>query len=319
MDLKKERLIDLFIGSALGTFAGDAFGMPFEGWPTHAVRAKLDQYSGMQDGRFPRGTYTDDTEMMIGILETIVAKGYFDPESAARNFLKNFHPERGYGARIYGLMERLKAGVPWDQVGTDSFGNGSAMRVAPIGFFFYDNPDKIQEAAVLSSRITHLHPEGIAGAVAQALAVGFAVSHSLKGRAIDPHSFVDSIAERIEPINKKFSLRLRKLKTIEPKTKDELLNSLLRLYRCNVKAIEAVPPAIGAFLFTNNFSEAVLLAVSLGGDTDTIGAMAGAIAGGYYGGKEIPPEWLEVMENGDKGKDYVIELAHRAAELIIIR
>jgi poly(ADP-ribose) glycohydrolase ARH3 len=270
----------------------------------------------MQNGRFPRGTYTDDTEMMIGILETIVVKGYFDPESTARNFLNNFHPERGYGARIYGLIEKLKAGVPWDQVGTDSFGNGSAMRVAPIGFFFYDNPDRIIEAAILSSRITHLHPEGIAGAVAQALAVGFAVSQSLEGKAIDPHFFVESIAERIEPINKQFSLRLRKLKTIGPKTSNDLITSLLSLYRCNVKAIEAVPPAIGAFLFTNNFREAVLLAVSLGGDTDTIGAMAGAIAGGYYGWREIPPEWLEVMENGDKGRDYVIELARRAAELI---
>ncbi|MBW1679492.1 MAG: ADP-ribosylglycohydrolase family protein [Deltaproteobacteria bacterium] len=317
MDVKKEVLIDLFVGSALGTFAGDAFGMPFEGWPPHAVRAKLDQCGSMQDGRFSRGTYTDDTEMMIGILEGIATKVDFDPEVTARNFLNNFHPKRGYGARIYGLMERLREGVPWDQVGTDSFGNGSAMRVAPIGFFFYNDPDRIREAAILSSRITHIHPEGIAGAAAQALAVGFAVSHSLNNRTIEPFSFIETIAKRISPIDSSFALRLRQLKTIESKTRNNLISELTGFYHCNVKAIEAVPPAIGAFLFTNNFKDAVILAVSLGGDTDTIGAMAGAIAGGYYGYKQIPLEWLEVMENEGKGRDYVVKLARRAAALAI--
>jgi len=64
MSIKKEKLIDLFMGSALGAFAGDAFGMPFEGWPSHEVRAALKQGAFMRDGQFPRGTYTDDTEII---------------------------------------------------------------------------------------------------------------------------------------------------------------------------------------------------------------------------------------------------------------
>ena len=131
------------------------------------------------------------------------------------------------------------------------------------------------------------------------------------------HSFVEAIAEKISPISNSFSLRLRELKAIESKSRNDLIKDLTGLYRCNVKAIEAVPPAIGAFLFTGSFREAVILAVSLGGDTDTIGAMAGAIAGGYYGGSQIPSGWLEVMENKGKGKDYVIKLARRAAKLSI--
>lgn len=313
----KTKLIDLFMGSALGTFAGDAFGMPFEGWPSYEVRAVLKQGDFMRDGRFPRGTYTDDTQMMIGILESIVVHGAFDPEYTAGRFLANFQPQRGYGARIYGLMERLRAGIPWDQAGTDSFGNGSAMRVAPLGFFFYDDRDYIKEAAGLSSRITHVHPEGIAGAVAQALAVGSAVAHSLRNRPIDIPSFVEATAKAVSPISEAFSQRLRGLKAISFNSTDNLIDALTRCYDCSVKAVEAVPPAIGAFLFTGSFKDAVILGVSLGGDTDTIGAMAGALAGAYYGYKHIPSDWLEVMENGDKGRDYVAKLARQAAQIIL--
>jgi poly(ADP-ribose) glycohydrolase ARH3 len=67
-----------------------------------------------------------------------------------------------------------------------------------------------------------------------------------------------------------------------------------------------VPAAIGAFVLTESFRDAVVLAVNLGGDTDTIGAMAGAIAGAYYGYSEIPQAWLDPLENGAKGRDYVV-------------
>jgi poly(ADP-ribose) glycohydrolase ARH3 len=71
-------------------------------------------------------------------------------------------------------------------------------------------------------------------------------------------------------------------------------------------------------LYTDNFRDAVVTAVSLGGDTDTIGAMTGAVAGAYYGYQQIPMEWLDKMENGDKGRDYVAKLAGEAAERLII-
>jgi poly(ADP-ribose) glycohydrolase ARH3 len=79
----------------------------------------------------------------------------------------------------------------------------------------------------------------------------------------------------------------------------------------SLRAIESVPPAIGAFLLTNSFRDAVVLAVNLGGDTDTIGAMAGAVAGAYYGYARIPDEWLASLENEEKGRDYVIDCVKR--------
>jgi poly(ADP-ribose) glycohydrolase ARH3 len=82
-------------------------------------------------------------------------------------------------------------------------------------------------------------------------------------------------------------------------------------YGLSLKAIESVPAAIGAFVLTNSFREAVVVAVNLGGDTDTIAAMAGAIAGAYYGFEQIPQEWIAPLENGPKGRDYIVDCVRR--------
>jgi poly(ADP-ribose) glycohydrolase ARH3 len=154
--------------------------------------------------------------------------------------------------------------------------------------------------------------------VAQASAVGSSIAHALQERTINPSSFVKALAELVRPISDAFGQRLRQLETIAPDGTEALIDALTECYECNIKAIEAVPPAIGAFLYTDNFRDAVVTAVSLGGDTDTIGAMAGAVAGAYYGYRQIPMEWLDKMENGDKGRDYVAKLAREAAERLII-
>ena len=86
----------------------------------------------------------------------------------------------------------------------------------------------------------------------------------------------------------------------------EVIEAIAGRYRLSLRAIESVPAAIGAFLLTTCFKDAVALAVNLGGDTDTIGAMAGAIAGAYYGYGQIPEAWVSRLENRAKGRDYVI-------------
>jgi poly(ADP-ribose) glycohydrolase ARH3 len=83
-----------------------------------------------------------------------------------------------------------------------------------------------------------------------------------------------------------------------------------------LRAIESVPAALAAFLLTHSFREAVISAVNLGGDTDTIGAMAGAVAGAYYGYNQIPQEWLNSLENGAKGRDYVVNCVKNIVSLL---
>ena len=299
----KEQFLDRFLGSALGTFVGDALGEPVEGWPHRAIYSRFGLLDTMVRGE---GRYTDDTQMMIGILETLIEKGRFDPATCAGKFQENFDPTRGYGRRIFGVVERIRQGIPWDQVGTDSFGNGGAMRIAPIGCFYYRDLQALKENAMMSARITHDHPEGLAGAVAQATAVGLALQYGLSDEPVEPERFLDRITARVTDIDKGFAESLDGIKSIHRGSLIEIIEAITGRYRLSLRAIESVPAAIGAFLLTTCFKDAVVLAVNLGGDTDTIGAMAGAIAGAYYGYGQIPEAWVSRLENGAKGRDYVI-------------
>ena len=303
-------LRDRFKGSAIGTFIGDALGRAVEGWPAFAIQRSFGILEEMVGG-----IYTDDTEMMMGIMESLCEVGRFDPGLTAQKFLHNFNHSRGYGGRIYGVMDRLRRGIPWNQAGTDSWGNGSAMRIAPIGFFFYDDPIKLRDAAIQSSIITHKHPKGIAGAVAQAIAVGIATQKGLKGEAIEVEGFIDHIIEDVGEIDQEMAHQLEKIKGIEGGDMRATIDAIGSHFYCDVSALGAVPPAIASFLLTRGFKESVVAAVNCGGDTDTLGAMSGAIAGAYYGYSHIPSHWLIPLENEGKGRDYIITLAERLADL----
>jgi ADP-ribosylglycohydrolase len=304
-------LVDRFQGSALGTFVGDAMGREVEGWSWEQIRAR----HGILK-RIGEGLYTDDTEMMIGIMEALREDPCFAPALIAQRFLANFHPFRGYGARIYGIMARLRQGASWDEVGTDSWGNGGAMRIAPIGFFYYDERERLQEVALLCTQITHRHPEGLAGALAQALAVGLALQKGIQGETIDPSVFLEEVVERVHAVDGGVAAELGRIAEMgyggDLETKIERIAAT---FPRDVSAIGAVPAAIAAFLFNVDFQDTVLTAVNCGGDTDTIGAMAGALAGAYYGHSSIPSAWLEPLENGEKGRDYVASLAEELARV----
>ncbi|MBF0550688.1 MAG: ADP-ribosylglycohydrolase family protein [Deltaproteobacteria bacterium] len=304
-----------FVGAALGTFVGDTLGMPVEGWSRKRIKERFGWLTDLQPGRLPAGHYTDDTEMMIGLWETLVSCGNLDPAVAAANFLRNYHPERGYGGRIQGVMTRLAQGADWQDVGTDSFGNGSAMRVAPVGCFFSRNLDLVKHKALISCEITHKHPQARAGAVAAAVATAMALEAGMSGRTKNPETFLPVIIELIRGLDEPSAQKMAALSDIQGGDPASLAEQITRMYRCNVMSMEAVPPALASFWYTDSFSDAVLLAVNLGGDTDTIGAMAGAVAGAYYGVSSIPEEWLAGLENGPKGRDYVIDLATRAVTM----
>ncbi|RLA91131.1 MAG: hypothetical protein DRG20_02285 [Deltaproteobacteria bacterium] len=304
-----EVLTNIYQGSAIGLFVGDAFGRAVEGWHPLFIRKKYGILTNPLDG-----IYTDDTEMMIGLMESLLEKGDLDPDYTAKIFLKNFHPFRGYGRRIYGVMKRISDGLPWDKVGTDSWGNGAAMRIAPVGFFFYDDLSKLEKAAILSSKITHKHPNGIAGALAQALAVAIATSKAIKKEKVIKEEFIKIIIERVKPISIDMETELLKIKKLAlVSSVDEKIDLVVKNFRRDVSAPGAVPAAIASFLLATDFKEAVIIAVNAGGDTDTIGAMAGSIAGAYWGFNMIPSNWFEVLEDDKKGKSYILGLAKHLA------
>jgi len=260
-------LVNRFQGSALGTFVGDAMGREVEGWSWQQIRARYGILS-----RIGEGIYSDDTEMMIGIMEALREDPCFNPALAAQQFLANFHPLRNYGARIYGIMDQLRQGVPWDQVGTDSWGNGGAMRISPIGFFFYDDAALLRENALLCTRITHRHPQALAGALAQAMAVGMATRQGIEGEVFDRRAFLTEIMQGVEGLDSAMAEEIGRIQDLVTGGGLEArIEGISRTFARDVSALGAVPAAIASFLISDDFEATVVTAINGGGDTDTIG------------------------------------------------
>ena len=288
-----------FRGCLLGLALGDALGVPFEGAgfiPPERVLAAAENEPVLR--------YTDDTHMTIGAAESLIARRGFDGRDMAEKFIDNFEQEpwRGYGPGPPRIFERIKAGAPWDRAAEDiypggSFGNGSAMRVAPIGIFFYRDLEKVIYSARLQSLITHTHPLGVEGAILQALAVALAVS--------GPKLSAPAILKQLTPYASEEPYR-QKLVHFEALLKITDPREITARLGNGVEAINSVPTAICCFLrHPDSYEEAVVEAVSLGGDADTIACMAGAISGARLGIKALPEKWLAKLEN----RSYLDKLA----------
>ena len=305
-------LKDKFVGCMLGTHVGDALGMPVEGYGYSTIEQKYGEIREMLDTRLGPGTYTDDTEMMIAVAESLAEKSGFNGQDMAQRFITNFHPERGYGGGTLRSLSILQSGVSWEESGKmvfhgGSFGNGSSMRIAPIGAFYHDKPDKLRSAAYWSSQITHAHMFGKEGAFLQAKAVSMAI-HRDPEKGFDTKEFIEELIESISPETDIYTSKLNALKTLLDTPSDK--KRVVEILGHDSTAPGSVPTAIYSFLtHHHDFEETVVYAVGLGGDTDTIGAMSGAISGGYHGKKGIPSRWLDRIENKEKGRDYIEKLA----------
>ncbi|MDY6862491.1 MAG: ADP-ribosylglycohydrolase family protein [Thermodesulfobacteriota bacterium] len=283
-----------FIGSLVGEGVGDSLGAGVEGFP-HFFEV-----------REPGARYTDDTHMMIGIAESLIKNKGFNGDDMAKTFIKHYEAEpwRGYGPGPPRIFALIKKGVSWDEAALKiypggSFGNGSAMRIAPVGIFYYNDQERLKDISYKSSKITHSHELGMEGAALQAMAVALAVGS--EPPKLNRYEFLEKLNNFTS-----FDIYKKKLESIEILLeKKEERDRIIKDLGNDVLVFNSVPTAIYSFLANSDFKDAVTYAVGLGGDTDTIGAMTGAIAGAYYGIDAIPQEWKNKLEN----YEYIEKLA----------
>lgn len=295
---------DRAAGALLGTFVGDALGMAWEGMPGDDVPEVLE----MCDARLGRGTYTDDTQMMIALAESLLRCDVVDDDDLAGAFLAHVDPRRGYGRGTLRVLDSLRGGTPVGQAacevfeGRGSLGNGAAMRVAPIAVRFYDDQVLVGVQARLSARVTHMHPVGIDGAAVQAAAVAAALDDD------------DSLAAAAAACRTADVRRV--LDDVHRRTGRWLDPAQLRSTASGVssRADDSVAAAVVAGSLATDFEQAVTVAIRAGGDTDTVGAMAGAIAGARFGASAIPGRWLDALEDGERGRSHVERLAAQLAK-----
>ena len=161
-----------------GLAVGDAFGSMLDGYGAELARRAAKRLISMQRP----WRWTDDTAMAISIVEVLASHGAIDPDALAQAFVHRFErePDRGYGAGAFALLRRVAAGAPWRTEaaalfrGKGSYGNGAAMRVAPIGAYFAADLERVRVEALRSAEPTHAHPDGAAGAVAVAIGAALA-------------------------------------------------------------------------------------------------------------------------------------------------
>jgi len=284
-----------FLGSMVGSALGDAIGEIAFRYPNkNALCRQLDSLKEL--------CYTDDTAMSIGLAESLVEKADVDQQALGERFRENFNrePWRGYGPgppRIFLMVERshlsyLEAAKALFR-GEGSFGNGAAMRAAPVGLFFRNSPH-LYEKASLSASVTHAHPLGVDGAAVQAMAVSLAVMLNPEQK-FSPEEFIKKLAGFARTLEMK-----EKLFAVQQALDADLAPSLAseRLGR-SVEVHESLPFALYSFLrHPNSFEDCLFCAVLNGGDRDTLGAMACAVSGAYLGVEAIPQEWRQKLENG---------------------
>jgi ADP-ribosylglycohydrolase len=158
-----------------GLSAGDAFGDCFFGNPDQV--AELIQRRVVPAAPW---AYTDDTEMALSIFANLREYSRIEQDALAQSFAFRYNPQRGYGSSMHGLLEWIRLGVSWQVAapklfgGSGSFGNGAAMRIAPLGAYFADDLDQVVAQAETAAVVTHTHRDAVAGAIAVAVAAAWA-------------------------------------------------------------------------------------------------------------------------------------------------
>src|SRR4030066_487110 len=307
--IPRDVIQDKFRGAILGGFLGDAFGSGFEGM--HPDRAVF--HLSNLSKKFPR-QYTDDTDMTLALTESIIQCDKVDPQDIGKQFSLYCDLARGYAIGAIKSILALRAGLKWHQVArivfeNGSFGNGAAMRVSPVGLFYHHDLESLQEAAIKQANIPHTHPLGQWGAVMQAAAVGLAVNQNPR-EPFKKEEVTVQLREVLWQGPIEYVRALNKIEEMFGQGKKLQDLEVVQSFGNGVEAQFSVPSACFiAITYSPDFCDAIRAAISLGGDTDTIAGMVGAIVGAHVGEKGLPIKWIEQLKNGPRGRSFDRSLA----------
>jgi ADP-ribosyl-[dinitrogen reductase] hydrolase len=284
-------LDDRYRGCLIGLACGDALGGPVE----FDSRAKMDECfpAGLREfigggwlHLFP-GEITDDTQMSLDVARSLCAHPEGDMSDLATRFLawRNSAP-KDIGNTTRDALDRLAAGVPWAEAGEqtfrhrgerDSAGNGAIMRCAPVAMRFRNDPDRLRDVSIDVSRITHANPLCTWASVV----VDQATAALLNG---------EPVAAALERASSGIDQPevLAALSLAQTASRDKIASGGF--------VLDTLVAALWSLIRTESFEDAVVTAVGLGGDTDTTGAVAGALAGAHYGYDAIPTRWRDTVQ-----------------------
>ncbi len=276
-----------------GLSVGDAFGEQLLHAGPHTRALALAERTAPVGRRW---MWTDDTAMAVSIVEQLAARGAIDPAELADAFARRYlaDPARGYGRGAHAVLADIASGTAYDLAaralfdGQGSCGNGGGMRSAPIGAYFAGDLEAVVIHATASAAPTHAHPDGIAGAVAVAVAAAAVFAGER-----DPRSVLETVIARTpEGPTRSALIRTIPLLRAEPLTvATELGNG------SNVLSADTIPFAVWcAATHLADYAGALWDCGSVGGDIDTTCAIVGGIVVGAVGIEGIPASWRSSRE-----------------------
>jgi ADP-ribosylglycohydrolase len=326
---------DNFSGCLIGQCLGDALGFVVEGYSPAACKryiadfVRTDRVDEFGRFPFPFGQYSDDSQLARELMQSYAALGRFDPADFADRIKMTFVEKRiiAFGYTTKEAVKRLCQGASWEESGAPppAAGNGSAMRTAPVGLFFFDNTELLVRAAHDQGRITHRDPRSSAGSVV----ISGAVAMALQGTKIDADRFIWDLADRAGELSPVFSSELKRLPdwlSLPPEEAAAVISNAGfdpeyvdddEWRGMSGFVVSSVLWSLYSFLRSpDNYLETICTAISAGGDTDTTAAMAGAISGAYLGISSIPSNMTKhLTDRKTWGLEQLVELAHKCCEI----
>jgi len=299
-------------GLIFGLAIGDALGYPTEFMTLSRIKTDFGP-AGITD--FPKSPalFTDDTQMSIAVAEALIKAGDRDLESIMEAVKEEFvkwrrSPEnnRAPGNTCLSGVAAMERGVHWAESGVaDSKGCGSAMRVAPIGYFYQHDSDKLKQVARASGLCTHGHRTAVAASIGAAYLVKLALD------GIEPDRMIPETLSFTAGISREFETALSKVSECLKWPNEE--NALKHLGEGWI-AEEAVALALYCFLkYPGDYVKTVLRGANTNGDSDSVACIAGGISGAYLGVAAIPDRWINNIEKSSYLEELALQLASAKA------
>jgi ADP-ribosyl-[dinitrogen reductase] hydrolase len=311
METLQPDLRDRFHGGLLGCAVGDALGAPFEGYWDNQLPGRSALMRGFAEVEdYPRGQYTDDTQLTLATVESVVRRRGLDPADVANSIASLWKHDTviGPGGACTRAATTFLRTRDWRTCGAPvgQAGNGTAMRTAALGLFFLHDPGRLPAAIADISRITHQDPRSVAGGVAIAKAAQLLATGDLPNVV----GFCGEIAAAMRPYEMTFADLVERIPALLDDDREAALHAIAwsgsaRPEFSRPVITPFVVPTVLAALWTvcrnpDSWADAVSEAIGLGGDVDTLGAIVGSLMGARLGVKSIPSHLASTVLDSER-------------------
>jgi len=328
-----QNYLDKFKGTLIGIAIGDTLGFPFKGKLREEIALKFDDFKDfLYNNIHTFKTYTNETQLTLHLAESLIKGNGFRVDNTIKEFvLWLYDPPINPSYERLTAIKKLERGIEYKNAATRSKGNGSMSRIAPIGLLYNNNLELLKKTAEISSMITHSDPLAITGSIIIASAISYVIK--LQNNDEFPiDNFFKILIQSISDIDNDIQeIYIDALKKLNENLDLSLEAGLIKFSQIGVKSPYFIEEYLGKafihpfslstlicvlFIFLKNlssFEDSIISFATAGGDTNTVGAIGGGLAGAYFGYNNISSEFVRIVKN----KKYILNISENLYNIYI--